>query len=219
MHAILLFGGTTLDRFHQAVDTATHILHTSKDAINHHPDAYIAVSTPQTPITIAEVRQLKIWLSRSPIKASQKVVIIPEAELLTLPAQHALLKSLEEPPAPTTFILTTTNPQLLIDTIRSRCQLVTIKSSSKTTFHPESHTTLQKITHSSPGERLLLARDRARSREEALLLARELLELLRAQARSGTASAQRLEAAAAALKYLTQNVNPKLVLEDLFLRL
>lgn len=234
MHAVLLFGGTTEDRFHQALETAQQKLHTSKDAIGHHPDAFLIMSTNQetgnetsvndemhqeTPITIATVRLLKTWLSRTPLKSPQKVVLIENAQALTVPAQHALLKSLEEPPAPTQFILTTPNPNLLLATIRSRCQLVKIKSLLTTPAHFHIVTLFQELSRSSPGEKILLARNAAMSKDTATTLCRQILTHLRIQAKQSTIPPLALETTARSLRLLAQNVNPKLVVEDLFLRL
>jgi DNA polymerase-3 subunit delta' len=53
-----------------------------------------------------------------------RVVILSRADTLTLPAQNALLKTLEEPPAGTTIILTSEQPQSLLPTVLSRCSLL-----------------------------------------------------------------------------------------------
>jgi len=52
-----------------------------------------------------------------------KVIILDEAHMLSKNAFNALLKTLEEPPPNTTFILSTTEPHKLIPTVRSRCAL------------------------------------------------------------------------------------------------
>lgn len=69
---------------------------------------------------IDDVRALRDAVKLSPAKASKKVYIIDEAHMLTTEASNALLKTLEEPPEHVLFILATTNPEKLIDTIRSR---------------------------------------------------------------------------------------------------
>lgn len=57
-----------------------------------------------------------------PIQARYKAYVIDECHMLTTQAQNALLKTLEEPPPNVVFILATTDPEKLLDTIRSRCQ-------------------------------------------------------------------------------------------------
>ncbi len=63
----------------------------------------------------------QFYLSSS-IKNGQKIGIIFDAECMNQEAQNAFLKTLEEPPRRTTFILATSNPSLLLPTIISRCQ-------------------------------------------------------------------------------------------------
>src|SRR3984893_4580673 len=58
----------------------------------------------------------------APASSRSKVVIIDEAHMLTGEASNALLKTLEEPPDRVTFVMATTQPEDLVDTIRSRSQ-------------------------------------------------------------------------------------------------
>lgn len=69
---------------------------------------------------IDDVRLLKDAVKLTPTKAKKKIYIIDEAHMLTPEASNALLKTLEEPPEHVIFILATTNPEKLIETIRSR---------------------------------------------------------------------------------------------------
>lgn len=69
---------------------------------------------------IDDVRSLKDAVKLAPARARKKVYIIDEAHMLTVEASNALLKTLEEPPSHVVFILATTNPEKLIETIRSR---------------------------------------------------------------------------------------------------
>jgi len=69
---------------------------------------------------IDDIRALRDVVKLSPSKAKAKIYIIDEAHMLTVEASNALLKTLEEPPSHVYFILATTNPEKLIETIRSR---------------------------------------------------------------------------------------------------
>jgi len=69
---------------------------------------------------IDDVRILRDAVKLAPTHARRKIYIIDEAHMLTTEASNALLKTLEEPPEHVVFILATTNPEKLIDTIRSR---------------------------------------------------------------------------------------------------
>ena len=71
---------------------------------------------------IEEIRSLRDGVQTVPLKGEYKVYIIDEAHMLTKEAFNALLKTLEEPPQHAIFILATTEPQKLPDTIISRCQ-------------------------------------------------------------------------------------------------
>jgi len=74
-----------------------------------------------------KVDQVRGAIERSayrPFEGRRRVVIVDEADAMEAPAQNALLKTLEEPPAASTFVLVTARPDLLLPTVRSRCQRV-----------------------------------------------------------------------------------------------
>ncbi len=71
---------------------------------------------------IDEIRNLKERVNYKPVEGRKKVYIIDEVHMLTKEAFNALLKTLEEPPEFVMFILATTEPERIIDTILSRCQ-------------------------------------------------------------------------------------------------
>lgn len=71
---------------------------------------------------IDEVRELRQNVGLSPARSRFKVYYIDEVHMLTGPAFNALLKTLEEPPAHVKFIFSTTDPQRLPETVKSRCQ-------------------------------------------------------------------------------------------------
>lgn len=76
---------------------------------------------------IDEIRALKERVSLAPMRAKYKVYIVDEAHMLTTEAENALLKTLEEPPANTLFILCTTEEGKLLDTVISRCTRIQFK--------------------------------------------------------------------------------------------
>src|SRR6202521_3051685 len=71
---------------------------------------------------IDQVRELREMVRYAPAGARHKVVILDEAHMLTTEASNALLKTLEEPPDKVIFVMATTEPEELVDTIRSRSQ-------------------------------------------------------------------------------------------------
>lgn len=76
---------------------------------------------------IDDIRELRESVSTLPFESKYKVYIIDEVHMLTKEAFNALLKTLEEPPAHVVFILATTEPEKLPDTIISRCQSFVFK--------------------------------------------------------------------------------------------
>jgi DNA polymerase III subunit gamma/tau len=71
---------------------------------------------------IDQIRELREMVRYAPAAARHKVVILDEAHMLTTEASNALLKTLEEPPDRVIFVMATTEPENLEDTIRSRSQ-------------------------------------------------------------------------------------------------
>jgi DNA polymerase III subunit gamma/tau len=71
---------------------------------------------------IDQIRELREMVRYAPASARSKVVILDEAHMLTGEASNALLKTLEEPPDRVIFVMATTEPENLADTIRSRSQ-------------------------------------------------------------------------------------------------
>lgn len=76
-------------------------------------------------IGIEPIRGLLKSLALAPARGdSTRVISIEPADALTTEAQNGLLKTLEEPPAQTVMVLVTRSPRALLETVRSRCQLV-----------------------------------------------------------------------------------------------
>ena len=71
---------------------------------------------------IDEIRKIREQVYFAPVSSRYKVYIIDEVHMITTDAFNALLKTLEEPPEHVVFILATTEPQKILNTILSRCQ-------------------------------------------------------------------------------------------------
>ncbi len=71
---------------------------------------------------IDDIREIRERVAVHPVQGRRKVYILDEAHSLTADASNALLKTLEEPPDHVIFVLCTTEPHRLLDTIRGRCQ-------------------------------------------------------------------------------------------------
>ncbi|MCX5743684.1 MAG: hypothetical protein NT062_14425 [Proteobacteria bacterium] len=98
----------------------------AKIASGIHPDVVTLVREGAAQIVpIESVRsQVLGRIGLPPHEALVRVYIVEEATAMAPPAANALLKTLEEPPARTAFVLCTTAPEQLLPTIRSRCQRV-----------------------------------------------------------------------------------------------
>lgn len=95
-----------------------------KELARFHDDAAVRSRVMQN-LSIDVIRQFLLApVARSPVQGRGKVFIVHEAELLSNPAQNAMLKTLEEPPLGVTIILLCERPDLMLPTTRSRCGLV-----------------------------------------------------------------------------------------------
>jgi len=101
-HSLLIIGGNKEKRWQFALKVARENL--GENQASSHPDFFLI--TGLNSIGIEQVRELERKLALKPYQAVLKVIIINEAEKLTLPAQNALLKTLEEPPEDSLIILT-----------------------------------------------------------------------------------------------------------------
>ena len=90
-------------------------------AEGNHPDVYELDAASRTGVD--NVREEIInSVNFAPVRGKYKIYIIDEVHMLTTAAFNALLKTLEEPPAHVIFVLCTTDPQMILETILSRCQ-------------------------------------------------------------------------------------------------
>ena len=91
-------------------------------------DPYYSIRLPgANTILINSIRELKHDAALSTINNEWRVILIFQAEKLCIPspeAAHAILKILEEPPPRTLFILVSSQPKAILDTIHSRCQSI-----------------------------------------------------------------------------------------------
>lgn len=108
--------------------TARCFAHALLGSGSHHPDLLwvqpgetTRLQPPQ--IRIEQVREISEFVSRTPWQSNRSLVVIESAQCLTEPAQDALLKTLEEP-GHSHVLLLADRPDELLQTIRSRCQII-----------------------------------------------------------------------------------------------
>ncbi len=200
----------------------------SKDFPFSHPDILILTSEKPS-LGIDLIRELKKRLARKPYQASQRIVLVPQAEKLTLEAQNALLKTLEEPPKDTTIILTTFKKDTLLPTILSRGQVINHRTALKLEKKKKDEylQLIKKILTASPGKRILLTENSPQGREEAIIFCQELQifwhQLLFSSRQTQQIKltplkiSQALKETQKAKNLLEKNINVKLVIEEMFL--
>jgi DNA polymerase-3 subunit delta' len=94
-------------------------------ALGVHPDfTFIVRAANRTDVLIEQVRELIARLGTKPSRGPRRLAIIDDAETLNIPAQNALLKTLEEPPGDAIIFLIACGDRMLLDTIRSRLRPV-----------------------------------------------------------------------------------------------
>jgi DNA polymerase-3 subunit delta' len=86
-----------------------------------HPDVIVIEPGDTGSIKIEQVRDVIDRSEYRPFEGRRRVVIIDEADALMPAAQNALLKTLEEPPSASVFVLVSSIPDALLPTVRSRC--------------------------------------------------------------------------------------------------
>ena len=104
-----------------AVDACGACRSCDRIARNVHVDVILVEPDDRASIKIDVIRDVLSRTSFRPFEGRRRVVLIREADTLETAAQNSLLKSLEEPPPGTMFIVTTAVPGVLLSTVRSRC--------------------------------------------------------------------------------------------------
>ena len=98
--------------------------HLGSGVLNHPDVLYFSADSK---LGIAEARKIKEHFSLKPYSAKGRAVVMENASNLTIEAQNALLKTLEEPPAEAILILGAPSDVKFLPTILSRCEIVRLK--------------------------------------------------------------------------------------------
>lgn len=143
-HAYLLTGPAHIGKTTLALTLASALQCTGRDAADagpcgvcascqrvargSHPDVAV-VEPPEGKrwLPIERVRDLQRSANLAPYEGRWRVIVVPEAERLGAEAVNALLKTLEEPPERVVLVLTCEEPDALLPTLVSRCQLVPMR--------------------------------------------------------------------------------------------
>lgn len=103
--------------------------HSCKQALSgNQPDIIFLTHEKPNTISVDDIReQINNDVAIKPYSSAKKIYIISEGEKMTIQAQNALLKTLEEPPEYAVIIILTENADMLLSTILSRCLLLNMK--------------------------------------------------------------------------------------------
>ncbi len=122
-HAYLFFGGSFAERKDAALACAEMV--TGQDKKSANPDMlFIAPQEEDGVISIMQAREIQRFLSFKPYFGKGRAVVVDGIERMSEHAGHALLKTLEEPPAHTALILLSPQASAIMPTILSRVQKV-----------------------------------------------------------------------------------------------
>lgn len=116
-------------------------------------------------VGIGDVREVQKKIYLKPFKSDFKAVLIDATAGITIEAQNALLKTLEEAPNDTIIILQVLNSDELLPTILSRCKIIEIKSERKINDVSEH---FKVITADGVGGKLKISQDLSKDKNEAL---------------------------------------------------
>ncbi|HET7302102.1 MAG TPA: AAA family ATPase [Candidatus Saccharimonadales bacterium] len=136
-HALLLTAGDGMGKTALARWCIARILGIDESTVSSSPQCkIIAPGEKATSLSIDDIRQLQQFVKLRTVGTARirRAILIEHADTLTVEAQNALLKLLEEPPADTILILTAAEAHTLLPTIRSRVQTLAINRPDRATL-------------------------------------------------------------------------------------
>lgn len=175
----------------------------------------ITVLTFEKAVGIADVREIQKKTYFSPLRGDYKGILLDATSGITLEAQNALLKTLEEPPESTLIIVLVQNLGEILPTILSRCKIVQLSLQKN---HTDTSSVLKILnSKNGVGERLKLAQDLSKDKNEALDFLESLIVDLRKDLITNYKKVKSIQKFYTVIK--NTNVNLRLALENLFLNL
>lgn len=174
-------------------------------------------------VGIADIRGLTKQIFLKPIQGEQKMVVLEAFFGISIDAQNAFLKILEEPPLSTTIIILA-NSNLFLPTILSRCILIELdkKIYIDKTEEKEILEIINRLETLGVGERLKMAQDYSKDKQQALIFLEKLIIITRNQMviNRQLSLSKKLKVLQKYYKELKQsNVNLRLSLENIFLQI
>ena len=134
------------------------------------PDIITVTHVKPNSISVDEIRRMRADLQIKPYAGPHKIYIIPDAEKLTIPAQNALLKTLEEPPEYAVILLIADGTSAFLPTILSRCVILQTRAVEEAqiagflrrqkSLPPDQAAVIARFAGGNPGKALLLVDDK-----------------------------------------------------------
>ncbi len=180
----------------------------------------ITIVEEEKQIGIGDIKKIKQTAYLKPVKGEEKAIIISAIQGLTIEAQNSLLKLLEEPPANTIIILLIETIDSVLETIQSRCKIIKIDDKQKEETDKKYLKLLNSLEKGKIGERLKIAQDLAKNKEDALKTIEKMIlitrdELLENKNNNLIEKINKLQKTYTIIK--STNINLRLALENLFL--
>ncbi|MBI3559790.1 hypothetical protein HY087_01530 [Candidatus Gottesmanbacteria bacterium] len=210
MHAYILTGGSENERSERITSLLSERSVSPFDTISIIPDTpFIGVDT---------VRGVTIRLSIHPVISPCHAVVIRNAHTMTPEAQNAFLKTLEEPPGDAIIILETSQPDALLPTILSRCQLVNLGTVAAYADQEilQCIDTLKYVREASIGCRLQKIDTIAKTHGDALAFVELAIAALQKELSEHRHHAKLLRSLLTARTQILGNITPKLALDAVF---
>lgn len=175
------------------------------------------ISKDGASIKIKQIRQLISQASYASYHPKiPRVTILWQAESITIPAQNALLKILEEPPANFLIILVTAYPQSLITTVQSRCQTIQIDLQISSQSATNENFIQQALANSLSFSQTIELTDQIKDRQQAIKFVHELINQIKEnESFPSIELINKIQVCQTALVQLKQNLNLNLTLNQM----
>ena len=129
-----------------------------------HPDVIVVEPGDSGAIKVDQIRDVIDRSGFRPFEGRRRAVIVDEADAMLPAAQNALLKTLEEPPPSSVFMLVTARPDMLLPTVQSRCPRLRFEAAGQEEVDAEAREIAQDVLRQvgatdDPGRRIDAAKD------------------------------------------------------------
>ena len=186
----------------------------------------VNLQTFEKAMGIPDVRNIQKSILLKPFRGKTKAVVIEAYENITIEAQNALLKVLEEPPANTLIIISTSSKELILPTIISRCKIIELEEKEVSLGNEDISSLndfLNIILSGKAGDKLKIAEVIAKNKESTVLWLEKMAVFVRSKLTDNSNDLKylnflkKLQKTYKAIK--STNVSQRTALENLFLSL